>query len=371
MTQRLAVVGLVVLAAFGTNGACDCGASAIDNTPCSTGAQCPTGWLCIDGTCRRPDAGPVDGEDGDAGTEGADGADADGDVVYDITCPDGGVPCAAICCAAGEECRFGSCVTPGECVGDADCGSDSYCEAGACIPYGTGPRPDHNPDCTRIVVAGLFAPTLQCSWEGPPAGDAFPTHIQLLDTPMVVDFDFDGARDTVRPSIVFTSYNGTDGGSEQPTGIIRIVNGRDCVQQASLDLQYTSASSPPAVGDIDGDGRAEVVAYQAGGGLVAFDYDAATTAWGVLWRSHLADGTPYNPTGGSWTGPALHDLDDDGMPEVLRGGLIFDHDGAALGTSLGVSPDGGSYTTIGIGVFPAVADVDADTIPELATGAGV
>ena len=369
MTQRLAVVGLVVLAAFGTSGACDCGASAIESTPCTSEAQCPAGWLCIDSYCRRPDAGPVDGDTGGDGDADGDGSDVDGDVVYDITCPDGGVPCAAACCTAGQECRFGSCVTPGMCARDEDCGSDSYCLEGACIPYGTGPRPDYNPDCTRIVIAGLFAPTLQCSWEGPPAGDAFPANRQLLDTPMVVDFNFDGDPTTIRPSIVFTSYDGTDGGTEQPTGIIRIVNGRDCVQQASFDMQYTSASSSPAVGDIDGDGRPEVVAFQSGGGVVAFDYDAATATWGVLWHSHLADGTPYNPTGGGWSGPAIHDLDDDGVPEVLRGGLIFDSNGTALGTSLGVVPDAGGHA--GIGIFPVVADVDADAIPELVTAAGV
>ncbi|MBI5501310.1 MAG: VCBS repeat-containing protein [Deltaproteobacteria bacterium] len=357
------------------HGGCDCGGGTASGTPCLTQDDCPAGQMCLDGFCRALDGSPGDGEggtDGEDGDESGEGADADTLAEGDggeVVCPEGGEPCAGSCCAAGEGCRYNLCVAIGVCDADEDCGSDSYCEDGACLPYGTGPRDDHNPDCTRVVIAGLFAPTLQCSWEGPPAGDAYPLNRHLLSTPMVVDFDFDDDPTTVRPSIVFTSDDGDDGGSEQSTGVIRIVNGRDCTQQASLDMQLTSHSSPPAVGDVDGDGRAEVVAFQAGGGLVAFHYLEALGIWDVLWRSHLADGSAYSPTGGGWTGPALHDLDDDGVSEVLRGGLIFAADGTLLGSSLGVAPDGGSHA--GIGIFPVVADVDADALPELVTGAGV
>jgi len=364
------VVG-VLFVLFGRG--CDCGTG--DSTgplPCTTADDCPHGWLCVGGFCRAPDGGPPDGDgggDGDADVE----ADTDGgdDGVGDGSCSDGGVPCGTSCCPAGEACVWGVCVVPRACDGDEDCDDDSYCLLGTCLPYGEGPRGEYNPDCTRVVIAGLFAPTLQCSWEGPPPGDAYPENRHVLSTPMVVDFDFDLDPTTIRPSIVFTTDDGVDGANEQPTGVIRIVDGRTCAQQASLDMQRTSHSSPPAVGDLDLDGRAEVVAFQAGGGLVAFRYDPSAAAWDVLWRSRLADGTPHNPTGGGWSGPSIHDLDDDGVPEVLRGGLIYSNTGVLLGGSLGVAPDGGVYTAIGTGVFPVVADVDADGIPELVTGSRV
>lgn len=358
---------LVVTAALGRG--CDCGGGdTVGPIPCGTTDDCPPGWICVGGICRTADGGPADGDtgaDGDADAEGG----GDGDGVGDVLCPGGGAACGASCCAAGEVCLWGICVVPGSCDGDEDCGDDSYCLEGACLPYGEGPRGEYNPDCTRVVIAGLFAPTLQCSWEGPPDGDAYPANRHLLSTPLVVDFNFDDDPSTIRPSIVFTSDDGVDGSSELPTGVIRIVDGRTCAQQASLDMQLTSHSSSPAVGDLDIDGRAEVVAFQAGGGLVAFRYDPATAAWGVLWRSRLADGTPHNPTGGGWSGPSIHDLDDDGVPEVLRGGLIYSNAGVLLGGSLGVAPDAGYH--VGIGVFPVVADVDADGIPELVTGSGV
>jgi hypothetical protein len=346
---------------------CECG-TAVPPGPCTTQADCPAGQDCVDGVCRVPDGGPW-GEDG-AGGDG-DGARDDVGIEYDISCEGAGVPCEAVCCPAGEECRYGVCVVPGECDGDEDCGDDSYCEDGACIPYGRGTRTDRNPECTRVVVIGLFAPQLQCSWEGPPAGDAYPDNRHVLSTPMVADFEFDGDPATIRPSIVFTSDDGVDGSGELPTGVIRVISGRDCTQEASLEMQLTSHSSPPAVGDIDGDGIPEIVANQAGGGVVAFDYDRTAGGWSVLWRSHLADGTAYNVTGGGWAGPSIHDLDDDGLPEVLRGGIIIDSDGTVLDTSLGAQPDGGYHATAGIGVFPVVADVDADAIPELVTGSGV
>jgi hypothetical protein len=216
-------------------------------------------------------------------------------------------------------------------------------------------------ECRRLVVAGVFSPTVQCRFDTAPASDPFPSNVHVLTTPMVADLLVGRSpMDPPEPSIIAVFDDGVDGGSELPTGVIRILDGRTCTQQAELgSLQLVSHSSPPAIGDLDGDGRPEIVAFKAGGGLVAFTYGA--TGWEVMWRSTRADGSPYDVAGSGWSGPSLYDLDDDGSPEVLRGGIVFDANGVLIDESLGL-------LTYSAGIFSVVADVDADGAPEFIAG---
>ncbi len=331
--------------------ACDCG-SGNDLDRCVTASDCLAGQRCVDGRCLEgTDAG---------GTDAAPDGGGDGSVCA--------TPCAGTCCAADEFCLDGIC-TPdfGSCSTSDDCSDDSYCEDGRCLPYGA-PRRDRDDSCTRVIVAGTFAPTLQCEFRQAPPGDPFPDHLHVLSTPMVADFGIGRSRDGVpRPSIVAVFDDGIDGMSEQPTGVIRILDGATCEQQAELgSLQLTSHSSPPAVGDLTGDGRPEIVAFQAGGGVVAFTYDDGAGAWQVLWRSTTDGTTPFNPTGSGWSGPSIADLDDDGRPEVMRSGYVFDANGVLVDQTLGNLPGGGST-----GVFAVVADVDGDGEVEHVQGHGV
>jgi hypothetical protein len=283
--------------------------------------------MCV---ALRPgeDAGPVD----------RDAGNADADLVL-------GDPCA---------------------TGD-DCEDDEYCEPTSmrCVAWGMPPGYVADDMCARVIVAGTFSPTVQCEFSAAPAGDAFPAHLHVLGTPMVADFRIDsGPDDPPRPSIVVVFDDGSDGGSEEPTGVIRILDGETCAQQAELgSLQLVSHSSPPAIGDLDGDGFAEIVANKAGGGLVAFKHDAGV--WRVLWRSTQADGvTAYDPAGQGWNGPSLYDVDDDGSPEIHRGGIVLDAMGRLMDDSLGTF----SYSQ---GIFAVIANVDDDPAPEHVQGQGV
>jgi hypothetical protein len=340
---------------------CDCSGSPTTGR-CRTTADCRGGERCVDGMCvLGMDAGRDDEDSGPGGDMDAFQIDA-----YEC------VPCGAECCTERQVCVGGAQCAPdhGPCTSTDDCTGDDYCEPTLlrCIPWGVPPDVDRDPSCTRLAPPGLFAPTVQCEFTSAPDGDPFPAHLHVLSTPMVVDFGIGRGPDAPRrPSIVAVFDDGVDGSSEQPTGVIRILDGRTCAQQAELgSLQLVSHSSPPAVGDLDGDGRAEIVAYKAGGGLVAFRYDEATSAWTVMWRSTLADGmTPYNPTGGGWAGPSIYDLDDDGVPEVLRDAIVFD----AMGRVIDNSSAG--MLAYSQGTFPVVANVDDDPEAELIAGHGV
>ena len=64
-----------------------------------------------------------------------------------------------------------------------------------------------------------------------------------------------------------------------------------------------------------------------------------------------------------WAGPSIHDLDDDGIPEILFYGNVYDANGNALDETLGATVD-----AYGNGYLPVAADIDHDGKVELVTG---
>jgi len=285
----------------------------------------------------------------------------------------GGATCTPAC-AAGQICWSGSCIPDIPCGTDDDCQNDTYCQMGHCVPYGTSPRGGFNPGCGRLSPAGLLSPQIFCEWSGPQPGDPYPNHRQVLSTPVVVDFNFDNHQNpdnpTVRPSIVITTYDGSDGEcglypnqTGVNYGIIRVLDGRTCQQQYAIPTHVNGATTV-AVGDIDGDRRPDILAISASGGLVAFRFDPAANQFATLWSSHDAAGAPSNPVAGlcMWSGAALADLDDDGRPEAIVEGYVYDSTGRLIDATGGELNAAGAH---GTGQFPVVADVDRDGVPDL------
>ncbi len=178
-------------------------------------------------------------------------------------------------------------------------------------------------------------PALQCEWAGPPAGDPFPNHFQALSMAMVADLPYPSSANV---EIVFVAYNALDGSvdafrGDNPLnfGVLRVLDGCTCEQIATIH----DASNPiigatsPALGDIDGDGTVEIVALRAGGGLVTFSWDAVQDDYVTWWRADAND--TELETKWRWDSPSLHDLDDDGIAEVISGHEVFD---GLLGTRL-------------------------------------
>ena len=111
----------------------------------------------------------------------------------------------------------------------------------------------------------------------------------------------------------------------------------------------------PVVADLDGDGMAEIVAYNNTGEI-------------LVWN---ADGTPYGNwpmfVGGSLNSLAIADMDGDGLNDIIAAGWdrsvrVFDHQGAMLpGWPTWLN----TGTTSRILMQPSVADLDLDGAPEL------
>jgi len=294
------------------------------------------------------------GYQGHADGTGGPGDEDDRDDRDDPRDPTG---CAA--CAAGEVCVEDTCVVSrGDCATSADCQDDTYCAEGACIPFGAPEGHENDETCTRMPEPGPFVPELQCAWSTPPADDPTPTHYQVMATPVVADLGFVAAEDPdspeVHPSIVFSTFRDS---AYSADGVLRIVDGETCALQQSLNVDpadRTIPASSATIADLDGDGRAEVVAPASGGGLLAFAWDDASGQLVRRWRSRNCATGANDSTGPSnWAGASAHDLDGDGLPEIVFGAVVYDADGCILDSAKG-------FRAYASGQVPVLADVDGD-----------
>ncbi|MGH7295926.1 MAG: hypothetical protein ACRELB_13375, partial [Polyangiaceae bacterium] len=297
-------------------------------------------------------------------------------------------------CPNGTTCDFGVCLPPQPaCVTNGDCQDDTYCSAGQCVPYGSPPaNATNDPGCKQSVPPGAFAPTVRCEFSSAPAGDPFPQHLDVQATPVVVSFDKVLEGTSAIPSIVAPFTATVPGGYTEVQGIVRILKGTDCSLQANLGgidldgdgvIDWVNSPSAVAAGDLNGDGVAEIVVYMGDRTTVAFTRTAPNT-WKPLWpkvKATLADGVTlfvsmadgvYDLAPGSgtsldvWSSPSIHDLDDDGVPEIIREGYVID---GATGKVRAQPP--ASYASYSVGIPPVLADMNGDGKVELTNGAHV
>lgn len=140
-------------------------------------------------------------------------------------------------------------------------------------------------------------------------------------------------------------------------------------------------STRPACGDLDGDGRAEIVVGlgphpAAGGFFVVFGNTTdnfARRAWGrVRWQA-------YNSANGE-TRPACGDIDNDGLDEIViglgrfarTGGFLFTYDDAEAGYPLlrTTRLDWSAYNAANGETWPACGNMDDDAADEVLVGIG-
>jgi hypothetical protein len=344
-------------------------------------APLPPPDACASTQCARPDAGLDAGRRDAPASDIArplDAADAP-DVPVDRP-----TPCSADAgarCPAGQYCdpMRAVCVPDrGSCV-ESDgvaptCPGDARCTGGRCVPYNPG---ETNAACTRPAVPAFLAPGILCSYvDRSPATDPFHGYTSVSPSLVVADFQLDPTAREPRPSIVAPMHPAATWGTANYKGVLRVLDGRTCEVQFTLDAHLVNGAASAAVGDLDGDGRPEIVASSmpdtrvgvndpTAGGLVAFRFDPTARMWRLLWRSRTAAGVPDANNPRTWASPSLVDLDDDGVPEITLGGAVYDRTGLLLDAHLALPYWQGN--------FGITADVDNDPrhIPELVTGSGI
>jgi hypothetical protein len=271
--------------------------------------------------------------------------------------------CAAateyICTIDGECGKIG-----GTCSTQADCQNDTYCcdatcrgdglDEPVCIPTHVGPGV---PCVGEAPMPGVFSPSVQCDWTVQP-GDPQPTSGFVLTTPLVADTPVDAGASA---EIVIITFAGTEASTTAP-GVLRILSGQDCslLETVADSVNIVRASSTPALGNLDADADIEIVARRDGNGLIAFDWNG--TNYEKMWEANgpvLADGAVGR--GQAWDGPSIHDIDDDGQAEVILWDAVY---AGATGSTLFAGTASGLYFPWN-GYIPILGDVDADGKIEL------
>jgi hypothetical protein len=253
-------------------------------------------------------------------------------------------------------------------------------------------------------AAPLLAPEHTDVWATPTVGRLYDANcdglVDVLDPPNVV---FVSGRALSSTTGIGTCCQCTgDAVSACKKGVLRLLNGRTgeeiwALEKAS-DTSVGFSGTSTALGDVDGDGRIDIVAVTGEGHIVLIDDTGVVKRTSDLPIPHVT-----NATFGWGGGLALADADGDGFPEIAYGATVFsttggtitlawsgangiggrpydalstfvDLDGAADG-HLELLAGRSAYTSAGTSLwhradlpegYPGVGDFDTDGTPEVA-----
>jgi hypothetical protein len=207
-----------------------------------------------------------------------------------------------------------------------------------------------------------------CDQEAPP--DSFEPDVQwvwnggatgeisCIVTPLVANLTDDDGNGTIDlcdvPDVVVVAAT-----NHLAPGYVFLLDGATGAEHMRFDTPVVDHVAP-ALGDIDDDGIPEIIAVNMSGYLVAFEHDG-TLKWtgDTLWE----DGIPGGGGGffGDWAygSVQLADVDTDGDVEIIAGNMLADHTGHTLWFASQPAGDWNASTA---------ADLDGDGDLEIVLG---
>jgi len=383
----------------------DAGPQSCDELDCGAGERCVSGpggvgVVCEDATCGDDlDCQRSEWCDQDLGLCQADtcapGASRCMGETVEL-CPENGAGFDARFTCGGDA-YFDSSCTVGEageatcpCEDDWDCPAFTACESGRCTGTGVAPTCLLDPFSFEEVLPNLED---GFPWGGTGIGEEradgspYPDSAQVVMPPLVVNLDDDNEDGLIDeldfPEIVFTSFCGS---SFRSNGVLRAIHGggankggdffASCGGEVwnegdpvgDLDCSCSeadlNATASLAAGDLDGDGRPEIVSITEGPNDDEGAVRIHDRRGHILAESRELDLRGKNPS------PALANLDLTGPAEIVVGRLVFtvrvDDEGR---WSFGDVFEG--TKTAGVssqGPIACVADIAGDARPEIVGG---
>lgn len=219
--------------------------------------------------------------------------------------------------------------------------------------------PDADISCrVTSLPDGVVEPELKWHWSG---SSTYPAYNQVMAAPVVAptrDTNGDSKIDSRdAPSVLFATF--TSGYYTSP-GVLRVIDGATGTELWSR--AGIVPGSTPAVADIDGDGKPEIVLFELFSGKAQIT--TLDSNGNVKWiynssQDPLPTGSPSYSRGAAY----IADLDGDGKAEILIGPRVLNADG----TLKWRDPKGYPYV---VGNMASVAaDIDLDGQQELIMGA--
>ena len=191
----------------------------------------------------------------------------------------------------------------------------------------------------------------------------------FFSAPALADLDGDGDLDLVAGEELggFFYFENT-GTAFSPAFVARTGSANP------LDGWSTDLASAPAFGDLDGDGDLDLVAGEYDGRLLYFENTGTATSPAFVARTGTAN--PFDGWDlGYYTSPVFGDLDGDGDLDLAAGNAdgefpFLENTGTPTHPSFAARPDAADPLDMRVGSFstPALADLDGDGDLDLVTG---